>query len=830
VTGNPLVGNFYGTDETNDPWAIHWSEADCGYGVAQVTDGMVKAGKERDRDAPALPADKQRAVALDYATNIAAGLQILARKWNQLQAAGITINDNDPSKLENWFAAVWAYNTGVNPQAITGNTRGCTPSPSCTDAPGNGPGGNWGLGWGNNPANPDYPPDRHPFLVDDQEDARHPQDWSYPEKVMGFAASPIVKYDFRTDTYEGAYLQGWWISVIARDTGVRPPLETFCRSGPDGNNCVFDDVGDRASCALGNFHCWWHWPATWKADCQQFCGHENLRYGPGAPEPPDGTHYPPVCDGAGLPGGSLIVDDQPDTVPIVRTPCGGTQSHGTFKLQFVATGQPGPLLYPGKVDLHQIGSGLDGHFWFTHAWTRQDADLTSLEVRGTWALDHDLNQWARVWVHLPSHGAHSQQATYVVDRGSNASPAATQFKRRTLLQNVQQNKWVPLGVFQFAGRPKVTLTNVTRNDSAHPEKQADGTEDVAYDAVAFQPLTAKPRNFVVSLGDSYSSGEGASEDEAVDYDTETNTNGGDSLQNGCHRSRNSWARRGVLGDNSSQTIGQRESTGDANLDFHLIACSGAQTENLLPTTGNDPATNQPWRNEWGELGTGAYREGAQLDRGYLDENTTLVTFSIGGNDLKWGDAIRDCVLTPYLYPCWEASIDGERAADYVPRLMHQKYPPSLLTVLRAIKQQAPNAKILVMGYPELISDGGSCLRADPDPGHPAGYLDMSVEEAEWSNQLARDLAVTEGDTIALARDQGINVRFADPILNRDFYGEDGGGESVCGDPETIHGIIWAHTKGEKPGALPSKQSFHPKVSGTANYAKTYNRELRNWGL
>ena len=52
VTGNPLIGNYYGIDSRRRPgddWDIDWAEADCGYGVAQVTDGMRMAGHEHAR-------------------------------------------------------------------------------------------------------------------------------------------------------------------------------------------------------------------------------------------------------------------------------------------------------------------------------------------------------------------------------------------------------------------------------------------------------------------------------------------------------------------------------------------------------------------------------------------------------------------------------------------------------------------------------------------------------------------------------------------------------------------------------------------------------------
>ncbi len=48
-TGNPLVGDFYGSRPEEDQaenviWSIDFDDADCGYGVGQITDGMRLAG------------------------------------------------------------------------------------------------------------------------------------------------------------------------------------------------------------------------------------------------------------------------------------------------------------------------------------------------------------------------------------------------------------------------------------------------------------------------------------------------------------------------------------------------------------------------------------------------------------------------------------------------------------------------------------------------------------------------------------------------------------------------------------------------------------------
>ncbi|MFE8987848.1 hypothetical protein ACFYMI_08430 [Streptomyces collinus] len=45
------------------------------------------------------------------------------------------------------------------------------------------------------------------------------------------------------------------------------------------------------------------------------------------------------------------------------------------------------------------------------------------------------------------------------------------------------------------GTPRVELTNTTDDGTAD--------EDIAWDAVAFQPLSGKPKHMVVAMGDSY---------------------------------------------------------------------------------------------------------------------------------------------------------------------------------------------------------------------------------------------------------------------------------------------------------------------------------------
>lgn len=236
----------------------------------------------------------QKAIAVDYATNIAAAMQILADKWNEVHAVGqtVTVNNDDPSVVENWFTAVWNYNLGFNPAADAGKNAGY-----------------WGLGWYNNPANPLYKKSwGHPFMDTDvdgptaNKDAAHPQDWPYEEKVMGWAALSIdTGFSYGTDGRQdwpgdsgfnsAGFQPAWWISKGDRSS-VSPPLDAFCNTK---NNC---DPNVPPNCP--NKECykqyWWNQPnVTWKVLCATTCGHENIKYQTLISEPGQGHEYAYSC-------------------------------------------------------------------------------------------------------------------------------------------------------------------------------------------------------------------------------------------------------------------------------------------------------------------------------------------------------------------------------------------------------------------------------------------------------------------------------------------------------------------------------------------------------
>ncbi|MEI5098019.1 hypothetical protein RB200_04395 [Streptomyces sp. PmtG] len=490
VTGNPLIGNYYGIDyydgDSGNDWDVDWSKADCGYGITQVTDHMRLAGREHGHGGAAWDYQKQRAVALDYTANVAAGLRILADKWNETKRAGIAIHDGDPKRLENWFFVLWAYNSGFH-----ANTNG------------NGP---WGLGWTNNPANPEWDAGRSPFMEDevgndDARDAAHPQDWPYPEKVLGFAAHPPAFLE-APGKMVPAFINASWNGANGDSTvegsakyhraKVKPPEDLFC--GPY-NNCDPSKIGDGAQNEAGKgpclltsgenkFKCWWHQSVQWKNDCKYSCGIDFTRFPVDWAEEPDGTAYPPNCTTAGLPTGALVIDDLPQGTPSVRPNClnGGWNNEGTFSIDF-GTGESGlghdgvsTTVWPSKVDLHQIGGGFGGHFYFGHSRS-DDLKGHRLNFTAKWKLNKKLEGPAKVMVHLPDHGAQTNFADYEI------TTAHGKRVRKIEQEGEDKNRWVTLGTFMFDNVPQVKLDTITPTGT--------GDRDIAFDAVAVVPVKGK---------------------------------------------------------------------------------------------------------------------------------------------------------------------------------------------------------------------------------------------------------------------------------------------------------------------------------------------------
>jgi hypothetical protein len=150
-----------------------------------------------------------------------------------------------------------------------------------------------------------------------------------------------------------------------------------------------------------------------------------------------------------------------------------------------------------------------------------------------------------------------------------------------------------------------------------------------------------------------------------------------------------------------------------------------------------------------------------------------------------------CEHTPSGLSTWQTT---------VPERIRTEVEASVYTVLRQIHRLAPNADVMLMGYPHLLTARG-CVPLVGD------------SEIVWLNSLSDDLAQHMDEAVTDANsDAGDNfATFMDPR-------EEFKGRGICGDPESVHGIIsvQSRTPGESSSLLDtqvSQQSFHPKPDG-----------------
>jgi hypothetical protein len=203
----------------------------------------------------------------------------------------------------------------------------------------------------------------------------------------------------------------------------------------------------------------------------------------------------------------------------------------------------------------------------------------------------------------------------------------------------------------------------------------------------------------------------------------------------------------------------------------------------------------------------------------------LVTVSIGGNDGGFSTIVQACITSiPNAADCQNATnvtvpgmspTDTRPLKDKVPDLIRGKVRTSVVKVLQQIRAKAPNAKILMVGYPALFSN----FNAKPGGSGPC-VAGISREETVWFNSLA-DLLYTELNAARTAA--GANIFYSDP---RSAFA----GKAICGSPGDIHGVVVDKTPGDKPADLVAAQGFHPKIEGQVLNGTAVTSTLRSMGL
>jgi lysophospholipase L1-like esterase len=151
-------------------------------------------------------------------------------------------------------------------------------------------------------------------------------------------------------------------------------------------------------------------------------------------------------------------------------------------------------------------------------------------------------------------------------------------------------------------------------------------------------------------------------------------------------------------DRSTNAYPEQWAAANSPASFVFVACAGATTSDVI--SSQVPA---------------------------LSAGTTLVSMTIGGTDAGFSSVMETCVLSS-TSSCLGAVATAES-------FVTSQLPARLASTLQAIRRHAPNARIVLLGYPDLydLSKSGACIglstqdRAALDAG--ADALDSALSAA-----------------------------------------------------------------------------------------------------
>jgi lysophospholipase L1-like esterase len=158
----------------------------------------------------------------------------------------------------------------------------------------------------------------------------------------------------------------------------------------------------------------------------------------------------------------------------------------------------------------------------------------------------------------------------------------------------------------------------------------------------------------------------------------------------------------------------------------------------------------------------------------LSPATTLVSITIGGNDVGFASVMETCVLLP--------TSNCVSAINQAENLVATQLPGELDAALNAVRAGAPNARIVVLDYPEFY-----------DLARSSGCIGLSYTDRSDLNQGADELD---------AAIQAAAARHGDVFVDVKGYFA---GHEICDSSSWLHSVNW----------LDLSESYHPTAAGQA---------------
>ena len=340
------------------------------------------------------------------------------------------------------------------------------------------------------------------------------------------------------------------------------------------------------------------------------------------------------------------------------------------------------------------------------------------------------------------------------------------------------------------------------------------TVSVTHMTVYADPEADDPM-IVVSMGDSYSSGEGIEPFYGQDNQLYNKTEMDDWL---AHRSTKSWPSKLVIpgyeGESGDKTMADYKTGVDnlyyqnnnamraftGNCEWFFVASSGAVTDNIK-STEQEKTVRQVGINDHKKYTKSLPVQLDVFNR--INETVDFVTITIGGNDVRFSDIITTCAM--------QSTYLGSRDLKWKLKAVWAHFGTTREKIKQTyinIANAAPEANIIVADYPQLLDPFGK------------GFV-ISKEEAELVDSNVRKFNNELENIVEECSNEGLNIYFVD--VEEKFSGH----EAYSEDP-WINKIIMGHQKEELDDkAVSSSYSMHPNEKGTDAYAECVNEMIRS---
>lgn len=312
---------------------------------------------------------------------------------------------------------------------------------------------------------------------------------------------------------------------------------------------------------------------------------------------------------------------------------------------------------------------------------------------------------------------------------------------------------------------------------------------------------------VVSLGDSYSSGEGI---EPFYNQNDSNKYSNENWL--AHRSERSWG--GLLqvkvSDDVTYTMKDCfvDNRNNPNCKWYFKASSGAVTADFVESQ------KKTVREKWYKKTYDKYLP-AQLDvfkdiRGSVD----YVTFTIGGNDMGFTDILTNCALgVPFLGSATLATHLAITWVNFYSEIRND-IKQAYYNVYRAA---GPQAAIIVAGYPVLLSTEGTAWPK------PLKKLFISAADALQLEHAVKLFNERLGEIVEECRREtpSMDIHFVDVV--DEFKGHSA--YSTKKAPWINPLMFGAEAEDLNQLSAVSAYSMHPDKNGALAYAKCINKEI-----